>query len=256
MIEGKRLCVVMPAYNAESTLEKTVSEVPRSIVDDIILVDDESRDRTVSVARRLGLHVIVHAKNRGYGGNQKTCYTEALQRDADIVVMVHPDYQYTPRLIPALASCIASGLYDVALGSRILGGRAIAGGMPVYKYVANRFLTAFENVMIGEKLSEFHTGYRAFSRRLLLSLPLEENVDGFLFDNQMLVQAVHFGYRIAEVTCPTSYAPESSSIGLASSVSYGVGVIATAIDFRLARFGVRRPRFLSPGGRKLLGDEP
>jgi glycosyltransferase involved in cell wall biosynthesis len=256
MIEGKRLCVVMPAYNAESTLEKTVSEVPRSIVDDIILVDDESRDRTVSVARRLGLHVIVHAKNRGYGGNQKTCYTEALQRGADIVVMVHPDYQYTPRLIPALASCIASGLYDVALGSRILGGRAIAGGMPVYKYVANRFLTAFENVMIGEKLSEFHTGYRAFSRRLLLSLPLEENVDGFLFDNQMLVQAVHFGYRIAEVTCPTSYAPESSSIGLASSVSYGVGVIGTAIDFRLTRLGVRRPRFLSPGGRKLLGGEP
>jgi len=256
MIEGKRICVVMPAYNAESTLERTVSEVPRSIVDDIILVDDESRDRTVSVARRLGLHVIVHAKNRGYGGNQKTCYTQALQRSADIVVMVHPDYQYTPRLIPALASCIASGLYDVALGSRILGGRAIAGGMPVYKYVANRFLTAFENVMIGEKLSEFHTGYRAFSRRLLLSLPLEENVDGFLFDNQMLVQAVHFGYRIAEVTCPTSYAPESSSIGLASSVSYGVGVIGTAIDFRLARLGVRRPRFLSPGGRKLLGDEP
>jgi glycosyltransferase involved in cell wall biosynthesis len=256
MIEGKRLCVVMPAYNAESTLEKTVSEVPRSIVDDIILVDDQSRDRTVSVARRLGLHVIVHPKNRGYGGNQKTCYTEALQRDADIVVMVHPDYQYTPRLIPALASCIASELYDVALGSRILGGRAMAGGMPVYKYVANRFLTAFENVMIGEKLSEFHTGYRAFSRRLLLSLPLEENVDGFLFDNQMLVQAVHFGYRIAEVTCPASYAPESSSIGLASSVSYGVGVIGTAIDFRLTRLGVRSPRFLSPGGRKLLGDGP
>ncbi len=256
MIEGKRLCVVMPAYNAESTLERTVSEVPRSIVDDIILVDDQSRDRTVSVARRLGLHVIVHAKNRGYGGNQKTCYTEALQRGADIVVMVHPDYQYTPRLIPALASCIASGLYDVALGSRILGGRALDGGMPLYKYVANRFLTAFENVMIGEKLSEFHTGYRAFSRRLLLSLPLEENVDGFLFDNQMLVQAVHFGYRIAEVTCPTSYAPESSSIGIGPSVSYGIGVIGTAIDFRLTRLGVRSPSFLSPQGRKLLGGGP
>ena len=251
MLEGKRVCVVMPAYNAERTLEQTVAEVPRPLVDDVIVVDDKSSDGTVELARNLGLHVVAHPTNRGYGGNQKTCYREALARDADIVVMVHPDYQYTPRLIPVLAGCISSGLYDVALGSRILGGRAISGGMPLYKYVANRFLTAAENLLIGEKLSEYHTGYRAFSRRVLESLPLEENGDDFVFDNQMLVQAVAFGYRIAEVTCPTRYEPESSSINFKRSVEYGFGVLGAAAQFRLQRLGFGTPRFLSPGGRRL-----
>src|SRR5215831_12939033 len=193
MISGKRVVVVMPAYNAESTLAKTVAEVPSS-VDEVVVVDDSSKDRTAEVARSLGLPTLVHERNRGYGGNQKTCYTEALRRGADIVVMVHPDYQYTPKLIPSLAHCIASGLYDVALGSRILGGRALQGGMPVYKYVANRFLTLAENWLINEKLSEYHTGYRAWSRRILRALPLAENDDDFVFDNQMLVQASYFGY--------------------------------------------------------------
>jgi glycosyltransferase involved in cell wall biosynthesis len=250
MVDGKKVIVVMPAYNAEQTLERTVSEVP-SLVDEIVVVDDRSRDGTVEVARRLGLPTLVHPKNRGYGGNQKTCYAEALRRGADVVVMVHPDYQYTPKLIPALVHCVTSGLYDVALGSRILGGRSLQGGMPLYKYVSNRFLTFAENVLIGEKLSEYHTGYRAFSRKVLLTLPLEENVDGFLFDNQMLVQAVHFGFKIAEVTCPTLYFEEASSIGFKSSVRYGLGVMGTAARFRLARLGLARPRFLAADGRKL-----
>ena len=224
MIAGKRVCVVMPAYNAEQTLEQTVAEIPRDVVDDIVLVDDGSHDSTVEVAHRLGLHVIVHPKNRGYGGNQKTCYTEALKRGADIVVMVHPDYQYTPLLIPALASCVASGLFDAALGSRILGGGARGGGMPLYKYVANRLLT---------------------------TLPLEENDDDFVFDNEMLVQALHFGFRIAEVTCPTRYSTDSSSINFRRSVKYGFGVLGTAMQSRLTMMGLAQPRFLSPEGRKL-----
>ncbi|HET9931264.1 MAG TPA: glycosyltransferase family 2 protein, partial [Polyangiaceae bacterium] len=231
MIEGKKVVVVMPAYNAAKTLERTVAEVP-SLVDQIILVDDKSSDDTVAISSRLGLHTVVHPMNRGYGGNQKTCYTQALRVGADIVVMVHPDYQYTPKLIPALAHCIASGLYDVALGSRILGGRALKGGMPLYKYVANRLLTATENLLLSEKISEYHTGYRAFSRRLLETLPLEENDDDFVFDNQMLVQAVHFGFSIAEVTCPTAYFPEASSINFARSVKYGLGVLRAAVDHR------------------------
>jgi glycosyltransferase involved in cell wall biosynthesis len=250
MIGGKKVIVVMPAYNAEQTLAKTVGEVPRS-VDEIVVVDDQSTDRTAEVARGLGLHTLVHEKNRGYGGNQKTCYTEALRRGADIVVMVHPDYQYTPKLIPALAECIASGLYDVALGSRILGGRSLQGGMPLYKYVANRFLTMAENLVIDEKLSEYHTGYRAFSRRLLLTLPLNENDDDFVFDNQMLVQAAYFGFHIAEVTCPTLYFDEASSINFQRSVKYGLGVLFTALRFRLARLGLSVPRFLSQNGRRL-----
>jgi glycosyltransferase involved in cell wall biosynthesis len=251
MLEGKRVCVVMPAYNAELTLEQTLAEVPRPLVDDVIVVDDRSKDRTVDVARKLGLHVVVHPENRGYGGNQKTCYREALSRGADIVVMVHPDYQYTPRLIPVLAGCIASGLYDVALGSRILGGKAIDGGMPLYKYVANRFLTAAENLLIGEKLSEYHTGYRAFSRQVLEALPLEENDDDFIFDNQMLVQAVAFGFRIAEVTCPTRYESASSSINFQRSVVYGLGVLGTAMQYRLQKLGLAHPTFLSPSGKRL-----
>src|SRR5688572_22961691 len=221
MINGKRVIVVLPAYNAGRTLEQTIGEIPPGVVDDLLLVDDASGDDTVEVAGRLGVPYVVHSENRGYGGNQKTCYSEALRRGADIVIMVHPDYQYTPKLIPALAECIASGLYDVALGSRILGGRSLEGGMPLYKYVANRFLTAIENLLISDKLSEYHTGYRAFSRRLLLTLPLNENDDDFVFDNQMLVQAAYFGFKMAEVTCPTLYFPEASSINFKRSVKYG-----------------------------------
>lgn len=255
MIDNAKVIVVMPAYNAEKTLERTVAEIP-SLVDEVIVVDDRSKDDTVAEARRLGLHTILHERNRGYGGNQKTCYLEALRRGADIVVMLHPDYQYTPKLIPALAHCIASGLYDVALGSRILGGRALQGGMPLYKYVANRFLTAAENLLIGEKLSEYHTGYRAFSRRVLETLPLNENEEGFVFDNQMLVQVSYFGFRIAEVTCPTLYFEEASSIAFGRSVQYGLGVLRAAVQSRLTKLGLAHPGFLSPTGRKLDFDAP
>jgi glycosyltransferase involved in cell wall biosynthesis len=226
----------MPGYKAEATVEKTVREIPTDIVDDVILVDDSSPDRTAEISRALGVHTLVHPQNRGYGANQKTCYREALERGADIVVMLHPDYQYTPRLIPTLASCIASGLYDVALGSRILGVGALAGGMPYYKFVANRALT---------------TGYRAFSRNLLLALPLEENSDDFVFDNQMLAQAIHFGFGIAEVTCPTRYAEESSSINFSRSVRYGLGVLWTSLQVWGARMGLASPGYLSRSGRKL-----
>jgi glycosyltransferase involved in cell wall biosynthesis len=250
VIDGRKLVLVMPAYNAEATLERTVAEIPK-VVDQIILVDDRSTDRTAEVSRRLGLHTIVHDRNRGYGANQKTCYAEALDRGADIVVMVHPDYQYTPKLVPALAHCISSGLYDVALGSRILGGRALAGGMPLYKYVANRTLTAIENVLVGQKLSEYHTGYRAFSRRLLETLPLHENSDDFVFDNEVLIQAAFFGFNIAEVTCPTSYRADASSIGLRRSVVYGWGVLRVACDYRLAKLGLTHPSYLTRAGRTL-----
>jgi glycosyltransferase involved in cell wall biosynthesis len=250
VIDGRKLVLVMPAYNAGATLERTVAEIPK-MVDQVILVDDGSTDGTAELALRLGLHTIVHERNRGYGANQKTCYSEALRRGADIVVMVHPDYQYTPKLVPALAHCIASGLYDVALGSRILGGRALAGGMPVYKYVANRALTAIENILVGQKLSEYHTGYRAFSRRLLETLPLAENSDDFVFDNELLIQAAFFGFNIAEVTCPTSYLREASSIGVARSIVYGLGVLRVACDYRLAKWGLTEPAFLAAGGRTL-----
>ncbi|MFQ5698923.1 MAG: glycosyltransferase family 2 protein [Myxococcota bacterium] len=251
MIGSKRVCVVMPGYNAEATVEKTVQEIPGDLVDDIILVDDGSTDRTAQVARSLGVHTLEHPANRGYGANQKTCYRTALERGAEIVVMLHPDYQYTPRLIPALVACIASGLYDVALGSRILGVGARVGGMPLYKFIANRALTLFENLVIGYRLSEYHTGYRAFSRRLLLELPLEENADDFVFDNQMLAQAIYFGFEIAEVTCPTRYTAESSSIGFSRSVRYGLGVVRTSLEVRAAKLGLREPRYLSHAGRRL-----
>ena len=252
MIGGKRVCVVMPAYNAEKTLRRTVAEIDRAVADDLILVDDRSTDETVRIAQDLELHVLVHEKNRGYGGNQKTCYAEALKRGADIVVMLHPDYQYSPKLMPAMAGMVASGHFDAVLGSRILGVGAIAGGMPIWKYVANRFLTATENVLLGYKLAEYHTGYRAFSRRLLETLPLEENSDDFVFDNQMIAQAVWFGFQIGEISCPARYFPEASSINFRRSMKYGFGVLGTAIQYRAARFGLSKsPRF-ADAGRKLI----
>jgi glycosyltransferase involved in cell wall biosynthesis len=251
MIAGKRVCVVMPAYNAEKTLAQTVAEIDRSVADDVIVVDDASRDETVAVARQLGVHYVVHPRNRGYGGNQKTCYTEALGRGADIVVMIHPDYQYSPRLMTAMASMIASEHFDCVLGSRILGVGALRGGMPMWKYVANRFLTAFENLLLGYKLAEYHTGYRAWSRRLLETLPLNENSDDFVFDNQMLAQTLWFGFEIGELTCPTRYFTEASSINFRRSVKYGFGVLGTAMEFRLARWGLRASPRLAKDGRRL-----
>jgi glycosyltransferase involved in cell wall biosynthesis len=252
MINNKRVVVVLPAYNAARTLEKTITDVPPGIVDEFVLVDDRSKDETVEVAKRLGIPYIVHPKNRGYGGNQKTCYTEALRRGADIVVMLHPDYQYSPKLIGAMSWLIASGEFDAVLGSRILGTTgALQGGMPYYKYVANRFLTAAENVLLGIKLSEYHTGYRAFSRKLLETLPLEENSDDFVFDNQMLAQAAYFGFQIGEVSCPTRYFAEASSINFRRSVVYGLGVLATAVDFRLHKWGLAKTARYSTEGRRL-----
>jgi glycosyltransferase involved in cell wall biosynthesis len=240
MFQNKKVVVVMPAYNAEKTLLKTYEEVmAQGIVDMVILVDDASSDNTAKVAASLPrTKVIVHERNIGYGGNQKTCYRLALEEGADIVIMVHPDYQYTPKLIPAMASLIGNGLYHCVLGSRILGGYALKGGMPPWKYIANRFLTFVENILIGAKLSEYHTGYRAFSRELLLRLPLKNNSDDFVFDNQMMAQIVWFGYTVAEVSCPTKYFAEASSINLSRSIEYGVGCLKTACAFRLAKMNL------------------
>ena len=251
MIEGKKVTVVMPAYNAAMTLERTLHEINRQVVDEIILVDDASRDDTVAVARRLGLRTLVHDRNRGYGGNQKTCYNEALRTGADVVVMLHPDYQYTPKLLTALASLIAVDQFDVVLGSRILSGGALKGGMPVYKYFANRLLTATENLITGAKLSEYHTGYRAFSRTVLETLPLEENSDDFVFDAQMLAQCIYFGFRVGEVSCPTRYEPGSSSINFQRSVVYGLGVLGVTALFRAARLGLSHSPVFDRAGRKL-----
>jgi glycosyltransferase involved in cell wall biosynthesis len=250
MINGKRIAVVLPAYNAEKTLEATVRELPE-LVDIRILVDDHSSDRTVEIARKLALQFYVHDRNYGYGRNQQTCYREALAAGADVVIMVHPDYQYTPLLVTAMASMVAYGVYDVVLGSRIIGGTALRGGMPVYKYIANRLLTAFENLFLRIKLSEYHTGYRAFSREVLTRLPLLENSDDFVFDNQMLAQCVHFGFRIGEVSCPTKYFEEASSINFRRSVTYGLGVVATSLKFALERAGFRHDRIFSAHGRTL-----
>ncbi|HUW59589.1 MAG TPA: glycosyltransferase family 2 protein [Candidatus Bathyarchaeia archaeon] len=244
MFNGKKVVVVMPAYNAEQTLRKTHEEVlAQPCVDEIIVVDDASNDNTAKVAATLPKTTVhVHPKNTGYGGNQKSCYRIALARGADIVVMVHPDYQYTPALIPAMASVIGNGLYACVLGSRILGGYAVKGGMPWWKYVSNRFLTLAENVMLGAKLSEYHTGYRAFSRELIEQLPLEHNSDNFVFDNQMLAQIVWLGYTIAEITCPTKYSSEASSIDFGHSVKYGFGCLATGLEFRMARMGLLKSK--------------
>ena len=255
MINGKRIAVVMPAYNAAKTLEVTVAELP-DLVDVRILVDDHSHDETVNLARRLGLRVFAHDRNYGYGRNQMTCYREALADGADVVIMLHPDYQYTPLLITAMASMVAYDVYDVVLGSRIIGGRALLGGMPIYKYISNRLLTAFENLFLRVKLSEYHTGYRAFSRKVLTELPLLENSDDFVFDNQMLAQCVYFGFRIGEVSCPTKYFEEASSINFRRSVEYGFGVLATTLQFAAQKFGLARlPRFDSQGRKLEAADD-
>jgi glycosyltransferase involved in cell wall biosynthesis len=240
MYAGKKVVIIMPAYNAEATLRRTYDEVmQQEVVDLVIVVDDHSADSTLEVARALPrTQVYEHEENRGYGANQKTCYRAALEVGGDVIVMVHPDYQYTPKLIPAMVSLIAGGVYECVLGSRILGGYALRGGMPIWKYVSNRVLTAVENLLLGSKLSEFHTGYRAFSRGLLESVPFEANSDDFVFDNQMLAQIIWLGYTIAEVSCPTRYFPEASSIGFARSLRYGVGCLATGSSFRLARAGL------------------
>ncbi len=233
MIHGKKVVVVLPAYNASSTLEMTYAEIPFDVVDEVIMVDDASTDSTVAVAKKLGIKTFVHEKNLGYGGNQKTCYREALKLNADVVIMLHPDYQYTPKLIGAMASLVAIGQYDMVLGSRIISGGALAGGMPLYKYVSNRVLTLVENILLGKKISEYHTGYRAFSRRLLQALPLHQNSDDFVFDNEMIAQTVYFGFSLGEISCPTKYFAEASSINFRRSVTYGLAVLKTALAFRL-----------------------
>jgi glycosyltransferase involved in cell wall biosynthesis len=244
-LNARRIAVVMPAYRAERTLRRTYEAIPHDIVDEVILTDDASGDGTAILARELGIHTLVHESNRGYGANQKTCYAEALARGADIVVMLHPDYQYDPRLVTAMASMVASGVYDVVMGSRILGGTARAGGMPAWKYAANRLLTATQNLALGSKLSEFHTGFRAYSRAALLELPLLANSDDFVFDNQILAQAVAAGLRIGEISCPTSYHPDASSINFARSVRYGLGVLATSAAFLAWRLGLATPRIFN-----------
>jgi glycosyltransferase involved in cell wall biosynthesis len=242
MLNGQKIIVVMPAYNAAGTLTKTVAEIPRDIVDEILLVDDASSDETVQLANELDLTVFLHDRNFGYGRNQKTCYREALSRGANIVVMVHPDYQYSPHLIVPMVGMIAYGEYDAVIASRILGRGALAGGMPLYKYVSNRFLTLFQNILLGYKLSEYHTGFRAFSRPVLESLPLEENSDDFVFDNEMLAQVIHYQFRLGEISSPTRYFPEASSINFSRSVKYGLGVLTTSMKFRLEHMKLMRSK--------------
>ena len=243
MINGKKVVVVMPAYNAEKTLQKTYDEIPFDIVDDVVLVDDKSSDKTADLAREIGIkHVITHENNLGYGGNQKSCYRKALELNADITIMVHPDYQYTPLLIPSIAHIIANDLYDSVLASRILGKGALKGGMPMYKYIANRFLTLTQNILIGQKLSEYHSGYRAFSKNILETIDFEANSNDFVFDNQMLCQVFHAGFEIGEVTCPTKYFEEASSINFARSSTYGLGVLKWSFIYRLSKLGLVNPR--------------
>jgi glycosyltransferase involved in cell wall biosynthesis len=240
MLAGQRIAVILPAYNAARTLARTYAEIPLDIVDEVILTDDASRDNTAALSRELGIHTLMHDHNRGYGANQKTCYAEALARGADIVVMLHPDYQYSPKLVAAMAAMIASGHYSVVLGSRILGRGALRGGMPLYKYIANRFLTFTENILLGLKLSEYHTGYRAWSAQALRQLDLTACSDDFVFDNQMLALAAWSGLEIGEISCPTKYFAEASSINFRRSVTYGLGVLETALNYRLARWRLRR----------------
>ncbi|MGC8659278.1 MAG: glycosyltransferase family 2 protein [Desulfomonilaceae bacterium] len=252
MLNGKKIIVVLPAYNAEKTLERTVSELDRQVVDEILLVDDFSKDRTVDLAKSLGIRSFLHDRNYGYGRNQKTCYSEALKSAADVIVMLHPDYQYSPRLVPAMAAMIVSEEYDVVLGSRILGGKARKSGMPLYKYVSNRALTLIENLFLGSKLSEFHTGYRAFSRKALENLPIHQNSDDFMFDNEMLAQAIYFDYNVGEISCPTRYFEEASSINFQRSVVYGLGVLWTAVRFKLQKTGLCKFRIFNSASQKLV----
>lgn len=254
MLHQKKVVVVLPAYHAEQTLARTFRQIPLDVVDEVLLVDDASNDRTVELAQELGLRTFVHRENLGYGANQKTCYREAIAAGADIVVMVHPDYQYDPRLITAMAAMVASGVYDVVLGSRILGNRALRGGMPLYKYIGNRALTFMQNLLLGAKLSEYHTGYRAFSRTVLETLPLLANSDDFVFDNQMLTQAVAFDFRVGEMSCPTSYFPEASSISFCRSVVYGLGVLQTSVLYRLWKLKLAKPRLFSDRPNLRLGE--
>ncbi len=251
MINNKKVIVVLPAYNAEKTLEDTYNEIPFDIVDKVLMVDDHSIDNTVVLAKKIGIETIVHDKNYGYGRNQKTCYRAALKQGADIVIMLHPDYQYTPRLITAMASMIAYDVYDAVLGSRIIGGKSLSGGMPVYKYISNRVLTSFENLLLGSKLSEFHTGYRAFSRKILTALPLEVNSDNFVFDNEMLAQILYFNFRIGEISCPTRYFEEASSINFSNSVRYGLGVISVSVKYILQKMNFRKDPLFNQNEKKL-----
>ena len=251
MLDGKKIIVVMPAYNAAKTLEKTYNEIPKDIVDDIIVVDDASNDGTIKVAQKIGLETYIHKKNRGYGANQKTCYEQALKKGADIIIMLHPDYQYPAKLIPALANLISSEMFDVVLGSRILAGYALKGGMPFYKYASNRMLTFIENIILGQKLSEYHTGYRAFSRKVLLSLPILENSDDFVFDNEILAQAIYFHYRIGEVSTPCLYHKDASSINFRRSIVYGIGVLLTTLKFFLQKLGLIKHKIFDSNGKKL-----
>jgi glycosyltransferase involved in cell wall biosynthesis len=255
MLNGKKVIVVMPAYNAAKTLEQTVAEIPRDVVDEILLVDDASSDQTVELAKRLDLTVFIHEKNFGYGRNQKTCYREALRLGADIVVMVHPDYQYSPHLIVPMVGMIAYGEYDVVIASRILGRGALAGGMPMYKYISNRALTLIQNILMNYKLSEYHTGFRAFRREVLERLPLHQNSDDFVFDNQILAQAIYFDYRMGEISSPTRYFPDASSINFSRSVRYGLGVLATSMKFRLQRMKLGRSKLFEAGGTNLIDDD-
>jgi len=247
MINKKIITVVLPAYNAEKTLEQTYREIPFDIVDNVILVDDRSRDNTIHKAKELGIeHVILHAENKGYGGNQKTCYDKALELNSDIVVMLHPDYQYTPKLIHSMCYLIANGIYEVVLGSRILGKGALKGGMPLYKYIANRFLTFTQNLLMDQKLSEYHTGYRAFSGNVLRKVNYKENSDDFVFDNQMLAQIFYAGFDIAEITCPTRYFEDASSINISRSIQYGLGVLKVSLSYFLQKKGLFHFRIFSP----------
>jgi glycosyltransferase involved in cell wall biosynthesis len=254
MLNGKKITVVMPAYNAAATLQQTYDDMPLEVVDEIILVDDCSSDDTVELARRMGLTVFRHKQNFGYGRNQKTCYREALKTGADIIIMLHPDYQYSPRLIVSLAGMIAYGEFNLALGSRILGVGALAGGMPLYKYVSNRVLTAVQNLLMNYKLSEYHTGYRAYDRKFLEEVPLEENSDDFVFDNEVLAQAVFFNYQIGEISCPARYFAEASSISFTRSLRYGLGVLATSVKFRLQRMRLADFKLFNATGSKLAPD--
>jgi len=254
LLNGKKVFVVMPAYNAVRTLRQTCAELPREVVDEVLVVDDHSSDATVQLARELHLTTFVHHRNLGYGRNQKTCYREALRRGADIVVMLHADYQYSPRLVTAMASMIAYGEYDLVMGSRILGPGALRGGMPLYKYVSNRFLTFYQNILYDHKISEYHTGYRAFSREVLSALPLEENSDDFIFDGEVLAQAIYLGYRLGEISCPARYFPEASSLNFSRSAKYGLQVLVVALKFWLQKKGLGHFRLLNPQGRKLSED--